>query len=798
MAKKRVPKIEFGEDTRKGRPQAGDIRQAQTEPPESDRLERLVKKSRTAYLAEKENAAKGRPKPGEVLSAEEPEDPERVKQDKVRDFLRLAHKRWQLASEAAAKWRSDAIDDLEFRAGKQWPDDIKSSRNIDGRPCLTLNRLPQFIRQVTNEQRQQRPAIQVNPVGDGADTDTAEVLQGIIRHIDNISDAEVAEDTAFDQMVTTGLGYFRIITDLIDEENNVQEILIRPIKNQFTVYIDPASELWDETDARYKFIVEDIPMVEYIERYKETALAREASLVEFTSIGDAAPEWATRETVRIAEYFYIDETTVNGKPHYQVKWAKINAIEIIEGNEDKTEGRDWPGKYIPIIPVVGDDLVVNGRRELSGLVRNLKDPQRMYNYWVSAATEMIALAPKAPFIGAEGQFENHEVEWQQTNVRNFAKLEYKPVSINGTPAPPPQRQVYEPPVQAINLMTRQADNDMKAGSGIYDASLGEKGPEQSGKAILERKKQGDLATLHWADNLARSIRHKGRVLIDLIPYIYDAPRVQRIFKPDQTVTQVITHAGPEQAQQAQAMVSDAVRKVYDIGTGRYDVTVSVGPSYQTKRQEAVAAQLALLQAVPELAPIIADLITANMDWPGAKQMAARLKKGLPPQFQDPDDGDPKTQLANLQAQNAQLMQQHDLLTQALNHEIQLRETKQIEIDGKAQIERERNQTQMQMKELDNRVKVLIAEITTAAQEAQARMKMENETWRDLGGQAHELAMRSADVGHETAMADKTHKQTLEQADVAHKQALKQQDQAGKQAIQQIKAKPKPNGKGGVN
>jgi hypothetical protein len=760
------------------KPQPGEIFEAQSPPAEQDRLDRALLRSYESEQTQKEASKDGKPRPGEVLSAQNSQEAEK-EIARVKAFLRQAQDRWQIASEAEATNRKNGLDDLEFRAGKQWPDDIRTERDIDKRPCLTMNHMPQYIRQVTNEGRQQRPAIQINPVGDGADQDTAEVLQGMVRHIEVNSDAEVAYDTAFEHMVTSGWGFWRIITDWIGQTFD-QEILIKRIKNPFCVYFDPAAIEADYSDARFAFVIEDVPISEYREQYKDTEAA---GLADFSSIGDSAADWATKDTIRVAEYFHIEEefkTLVqldNGEIMYleevpenkkvinkrtcierKVMWSKINAIEVIEE-------REWPGQWIPIVPVLGDDLEVDGQRHLIGLVRNLKDPQRMYNYWVSAATEMIALAPKAPNLVAEGATENHEVEWSQSNTRNLATLTYKAYDSEGRQLPTPVRNVYEPPVQAINLMTRQADNDMKAGAGIYDASLGQKGPDQSGKAILARQKQTDISILNYSDNLARSIRHTGRLLIDLIPHIYSAPRVQRIVNPDQTTKYVgVFNSQQSEANPSVALQGQAIQKIYDVGVGRYDVSVSVGPSYQSRRQEAVASELELAKAYPPLMGIAGDLIVGNMDWPQSKQIAERIKKTLPPNVLDDNDQDPASQLQRARAQLGAISQQHELLTKALEQATETINTKRVEQD-----------TKLQIAKLDQETKLAIAEITTKAQEAQTRLKMEQDLWNQFHGSAHEVALSKQDHTH-----------TLEQTDQAHVNA---QDLAAQQAAMQ----PEPQG-----
>lgn len=747
---KNVLKITLGEEAQERkkhntRPQPGDVRLAQSAPM-TDRLTRAIKRSQEIDLKKREEEKAGKPQPGDQFMATD-EGPSAEERERVRveKFLRLAKERFKLSAEAESEMRRDALDDLDFRVGNQWPKDVSMQRAIDGRPCLTMNRLPAIIRQVTNEQRQQRPSIQVNPVGDGADTDTAEILQGMIRHIEVVSDAEIAYDTAFEQMVTTGFGAFRIVSEVIDEETNQQELKLKRVKNQFSVYWDPASIEPDYSDARYCFVIEDVPKEEYYDRYSET---QAATLADFSSVGDNAPEWANKDAIRVAEYFYITDEDVTetvqpddgsepfeqptGNTQRVVNWAKINAMEIIEQ-------RVIPGDFIPVIAVMGDDMDVNGKRHVAGLVRHAKDPQRMYNYWVSAATEMIALAPKAPFVVAEGQEEGHEREFEQANVRTMAVIRYKPKSVDGQLVPPPERNQYEPPVQAITMMTRQADVDLKAITGLFDPSLGQNKTDQSGRAIASLQKQGEVSNLNFSDNLSRSIRHCGRVLIGMIPHIYDAPRVQRIINPDNTVSHVVIHN--QQAEAGQQLLNEKVKKIYDIGVGTYDVTVSVGPSYQTKRQEAVAAQIALVQSNPTVFPIIGDMVVRNMDWPQSKEMADRLKKMLPPQLQDQgDEMEPEQQVMALQAQMQQLMQQHNIVTQALEKATNIINTKQVEQDGKVAIEKFKGEMQL-----------AIAEVNAKTQETQFRMQLEQDLWKELHGSSHELGMQADQQGHEAEM-----------------------------------------------
>jgi len=721
-------------------------------------------------------------------------------------FLTLARKRFSIAEEAEAENRKASLEDLEFFTGEQWPNDVKAARSADGRPCLTINRLKGIKNQVTNEQRQQRPAIQVNPRGDGASTETAEVYQGIIRDIEVNSDAEIAYDSSFEGMVIGGFSYFRVLTDYLPGLSFEQELKIKRIKNPFTVYFDPTCIEPDYSDANWAFIIEDLSKQEYKAQFPKSEAA---SMVDFSSIGDQSPGWAAKETIRIAEYFHVehdtqpivllDDNRVMLKEHApkdavivksrdmivrRVVWTKINAIE-------KLKETSWLGQWIPIIPVLGDDLDVNGKRYLAGLIRNAKDAQKQYNYMNSAATEQIALATKAPYLAVEGQMEGFEKMWEQANVRNFSFLYYKAVDVQGKPAPPPTRNAVEPPIQAMAVMIRQADNDLKSTTGIYDASLGERGPDQSGKAILARQKQGDVATLNFSDNLARSIRFLGKQLVDLIPRVYTAARIQRIIKPDQTVDHVgiwnsSMHDAGTDPRTLPGMTDPSIKRIFDIGTGRYDVTVSVGPSYQSKRQEAVSSQLALIQADPDILKVAGDLLIRNMDWPGSKEIADRVKKMLPPQLQD-DNGDPAAQLQKAQSQLQQLNQQHELLTQHLTAANETIKSKQQEQEAKMSIAKAQIDADLIKTKLELENKLAIAEITTKAQDRQQRAQLEQDMWMALHNSAHDAATQATDQTHEAGMqtADQQHEAQLQQAQQQHEgeQATQSQGAEADQATQ---------------
>jgi len=618
------------------------------------------------------------------------------------DRLATMRHRFTVASAAYSDSREDELDDLRFMAGSpdnawQWPADVLATRGavqgqtINARPCLTINKLPQHVRLVTNEQRQNRPSGKVIPADDKADVAVAEVFQGIVRHIEYLSDADVAYDTACDNQVTYGEGYIRILTEYCREDSFDQDLRIGRVRNSFSVYMDPMIHDPCGSDAEWCFITEDIPKEEYERLYPD---ALPISVMMSQGVGDQSLSmWMSQETVRIAEYFYIEHekrtlnlypdniTAFNGSPqdkqlkllygkplrsrtseHRQVKWLKTNGFEVLEE-------RDWAGKWIPIVRVVGNEFEVDGQLYISGLVRNAKDAQRMYNYWVSQEAEMLALAPKAPFIGYGGQFEGYETNWKTANTNNWPYLEVNPDVTDGAGSPLPLPERAQPPMAQTGLIQAKmgAGEDIKSTTGQYDSSIGATSNERTGRAILARQNQGDTSTYHYVDNLARAVRYTTRQLVDLIPKIYDTERVARIVGLDGEVDMVkINPNQPEPVRVIKDPITGLdLEKIYNPSVGVYDVVVTTGPSYATKRQEAMEAMQMILQTNPQLWAVAGDLFIKNMDWPGAQEMAARFSKTLDPKVLDNTDDSPEAQMmraqmndmANQMEQTAALVQQ---------------------------------------------------------------------------------------------------------------------------------------------
>jgi hypothetical protein len=638
------------------------------------------------------------------------------------DILATARARLDMAVSALAESREDEIDDLRFYAGSpdnhwQWPADVLATRGavqgqtINARPCLTINKLPQHVRQVTNDQRQNRPGAKVIPVDDNADVEVADIFNGMIRHIEYISDADVAYDTACENQVSYGEGYLRLLTEYCDDNTFDQDIKIGRVRNSFSVYMDPTIQDPTGADAKYCFVTEDVTKAEFERMYPDAA---PITTLQSLGVGDQSiSNWLNEDTIRIADYYYIDydRATLNlypgnatafqgtpedkqlraiyGKPKKsresdrpKVKYCKINGYEILEE-------REWAGKYIPVIRIVGNEFEVDGRLYVSGLVRNAKDAQRMYNYWVSQEAEMLALAPKAPFIGYGGQFEGYETQWKTANTQNWPYLEVNPDVTDGQGGMLPLPQRAQPPMASSGLLQAKAgaSEDIKSTTGQYNASLGMGSNERSGKAILARQREGDVGTYHYGDNLARGVRHVARQLVDLIPKIYDTQRIARIIGEDGETKMV--KINPEQEQPVNKIVDErgiVMEKIYNPGVGKYDVVAITGPGYATKRQEALEAMAQLLQGNPQLWAVAGDLFVKNMDWPGAQEMSKRFAKTIDPKFLSDGEDNPALQAAQqqMQAMGQEMEQMHTMIKNVgKSIEMQEQERKDFEAQVKA-------------------------------------------------------------------------------------------------------------------
>lgn len=561
-----------------------------------------------------------------------------------------------------------AYEDLRFLSDAdsgQWDSAIKRQRVADGRPVLTVDKCSQFVRQVTGDIRQLRPAVHVMPTDDAASEEIAvKILPGMLRYIETRSDAKGAYFSAADQMVSAGVGHLRVYTEYASERTFNQEVCIDAIDDGVAVVWDPDSIKPNRSDAMWCHVPVDMTKAAAKERWKDKQW--DAPLQQ--SIPDYLVNWWTDDYVRVTEYWrkvqtkrelalfpngsIIDLTDdkdgakradakaagarIETRDAYKVERYVISAQEVLEGPEE------WPGTMIPIVPMFGEEIKIGREIVRRGIIRQLQDVQRLYNYAISADAEAVALQPKAPFIGTRTNFETFEDEWDSANSKNWPYLRYQPDRENG--GGPPQRQ--PPPISSVGIreLMQVANGDFNAVTGIYPASLGQASNESSGKAILARQREGDTGTYHFIDAFGRAIKRVGEIVIDLIPHIYDTARTLRIVGEDGKLDTLKIN---------QVMVDpngDGIATLIenDITVGAYEVVVEMGPSYSTKREEARDGMQSLMQALgPQAAVLFADLYAKSQDWPLADKIARRARLTLPPaiqQMEAQEDGEPPPQL----------------------------------------------------------------------------------------------------------------------------------------------------------
>ena len=608
------------------------------------------------------------------------------------NFMDEVRERFRKTIESWDEQYKLSIDETNFlNVANQWPSDTRASR--EGKPTIASDRLNAQVKQIVNEQKSNRPAIRFHATNDEADEDTANVLQGIARHIEYQSKADLAYDTAFEHAVQGGIGFLRLLTDYEEKSFN-QRVLIDEVPNPFMVYIDPAFRKVDGSDIEFAFVLDLLPEEEFKRLYPNAELAS-YSKQAWMNIASQYPNWFDQDRTgcMVCEYFvkdYDEYTLVRLKDgtvmdradctkrqlrqitdsrqdsRAVVKWYKMCCLEVLEESE-------WIGKDIPIIPVFGDCLLDNGNRVFSGLIRNNKETQIMLNTVKTVTLEMIARAPKNPWLVAEGYVDNHRDDWASINILDLPYLTYAVVADDHqTPLPPPSRQTAEPPIQGMLQVMNTLENDIKSANAMYDPTMGERmANDQSGVAIKALQQAGSVAHYNYSDNLGRAIRVLGHQLLDLIPKVYSEQRVIRIIGIDDKHKMVTINGTPQQGTEPNhEMDENGVRKIYDVTVGEYDVTVDTGPSYQTRRQENlnVLTELAMKnQMVMQFCT--ADIIRL-MDFPESATIADMLDKMKPPQLQDQGKNGQQNplQLAQQLDQAHQMIQQ---LTQTLQQETAL-------------------------------------------------------------------------------------------------------------------------------
>ena len=650
-------------------------------------------------------------------------------EDKTKDkILTTAKKRFAAASSALSDQRNEMNDDLAFSILlEQWPAEVKREREGDpngARPCLTIDKTNQYVRQIVNNIRQNRPGIKVRGVNDDADDDVAQVMQGLLRHIEDASRADQAYEYAAEVAIRGGLGFFRIVTEYASDLTFDQDIVIKRVFDVNSVTLDHNSIEPDGSDARWGFVTESMELEDFKEAYPD------ADTIDFAADTDVA--WFGESKVVVAEYFWLeakqvkimflaDGSVIDGDV-YQAKvdageqmppvmrermqsknvcmWAKINGKQVLES-------REFPASEIPIFPVVGNEGCVKGKRILSGVVRSAKDSQRLYNYTRSAFTEAVALAPKAPYIAAAGQVDEYS-EWDTANTVNHAVLRYDPISVGGNLVGAPQRQGFAGVPSGLAQDMEICERDIQSTMGMHEASKGESKYDQSGIAIQSLQAKGDTNTYHFPDNLGRTVQRAARMIVRMIPKIYDTQRVIRIIGIDGETDHAKLDPEQESAVQEQREDDGSISQIYNLGVGDYDVTVTVGPSYATKRMEAAAMMTELFSRDPSLMQTAGDLYFKALDMPGAEEIAERLKKMLPPQLQDKPKGQPELppEVTQQMQQMQQALQQSEEHMQILEDQI-----KQHEFEKQAKV-------------VESQAKIEEARISAAAEAGRAMADIE--------------------------------------------------------------------------
>jgi hypothetical protein len=698
------------------------------------------------------------------------------------------------------KQRKREIEDLQFQVPElQWPAEARIARQAQvvpgtgtvstGRPMLSIPKIDQPIQLILNSEKAAHLGVQVHPLTEQADEDTAEALQGLYRAIEVDSRANLARSWAFERAVKAGRGFYRILKEYDDDSDHPsdQKIVLKRIYEQGSVYLDPSATEPDGSDAERAIIVEDIPIKRYKRLYPKSKLAS-YSAEEFVDLGNERQGWVTGEkeglAVRVAEFFYVryekEQVAWDGAEGKQsrekdkrvVNWCKLNAAEELESTV-------WDGRYIPIIRVVGRELIpFDGEKRTVGIIGPNKDAQRAYNYAYSECITIGALEGKgAPVVDPEA-IEGFEPWWNVRNNRMFPYIPYRRFK-NGRDLGPPVMLEHDTSLLQMNtVLLQQASDALHAGTAAFEPSLGQNSPNVKTKgATLALQNQSEQANSHWLDNLAEiSMTHEARVVLELIPKVYDRPgRVARILDGEDNPKQVMFNAPfqmqgkrPMPVQQGQQPQGDV--KHYDLTKGRYGVTVSVGKAYKSRVEQGKDELGQIIQADPQLFSILGDLYFKYSDAPFAKTASERMKKMLPPQLQDQDGQQAAQQAHQLQAENAALKQHLQELGGELAKD-------KLKVEGQLQKAKIDGSVAMTIQKMRDATSVAVAQIAAMTKGVQMQTEAQNEALATGIEQQHEADQAAHDRMHDVNQAVLEHQQALEAAQQGHDHAM-QQGQAG--------------------
>jgi hypothetical protein len=679
-----------------------------------------------------------------------------MRRKESKELLVRIRDRYTVMFDADHENRLEAMQDLKFVniPGWQWEDNMKQERGM--RPCYEFNKIRPAGKRVINDMRANRPQGKVRAV-EGGDVDTAEINEGLCRNIWNISDADTVIDYASEFQVNAGMGAWRVDTEYADDSAFDQDILIKGIENPFCLFCDPASKDPLKRDAEDWILAEKISVKEFEAKYGDAQQSDFEDTLEF----DDDEDWQDDETIRLAEYWWKEPAK---KELWKVEFGEETLVVDSESDEargiDKGQivGRrevmtnkimscvasghailegpsEWAGSMFPFVMVYGEYVVIDGRPYWWGLPRFAKDAQRSYNVARTAISETIAQAPKSVFWATQEQAAGLTDQWATAHKKNLPYMLYN--VDPQVPGPPVRMGGADIPI-ALMQESNIASEEIKAVTGIYDASMGQEGNEKSGRAIYARQQQGEIATFNFRDNQAKAIRRTYEIILDLIPAIYDTERELRILGTD----------GSEDYVRVNHVVRDPVEnrsvRVNDLAAGKYDVTITVGPNFSTLRQEAAETYMQLTQGMPEIMGVAGDLVFKSMDLPYADDIADRLKTLLPPQIQQMIDSDkgvpPEVQQAMQQAEAAmQQVQQHGQLVQAAAAELE--QEKSLNEQQKAEI----RTALAQLKQAEAEFKAEMAETFSQLAVEQAKLTEKEAKLTVKGAEIKELAVDAGEI-----------------------------------------------------
>jgi len=608
----------------------------------------------------------------------------------AKDVLEVAKKRYKVATDAWGAIVRAAREDLDFLSDEdsaQWDAREYNSRATIGRPAIQVDQLTQYVHQVVNDIRMNTPTIDIIPADLESDPDTAEFIAGRIKAIEYKSNADSAYDTAIDFSVKSSLGFIRVDRKYVTDESFEQELCIRRVVNPLSIYIDPESIEADGSDAKWGFVLEEMSLEEFKDKWPDATAM---------SFGNESKQME-KDQITIAEYFYIDEKSeeygqmADGGREKAAKGKKYSAKRKVKKRvvhhcklafEDILEETTFPGKYIPLVPVYGEEAWRDGKRYLYSLIRKAKQSQMMFNLQASLELESLMKQQQAPMMAAVGQLRGFEDDYR--NPDKAMVLFYHTTDAEGNQAAMPQRM--QPPMTPTGNRNAKLDavDNIKATLGMYSSSSnGTRFNATSGKQELIQQQQGDTATYHFGDNLTKSITHVGKIILCALPEVEDTARMVTMVDKEENYKIMGVNGAMAPEQERSFSYSD-----------KYDVRVTTGAPFATQRQEAAQMYTQLIQSMPELMPIIGDLVFKYQDSPGSKAISERLKKTIDPKFLEEDNADPA---AAMQQQMMQMQQEAQQIIAQLQQELQ---SKQGEQQLKAEIERGKLQLEAQKLKID--------------------------------------------------------------------------------------------------